>query len=314
VVIENFSPRVLDDFDLGPDVLQAANPAVIVVRMPAFGLDGPWRDRVGFAPTMEQLSGLAWLTGYPDGPPIAPRGACDPLAGAHATFAVLAALSCRNGVSPGMLVEVPMIEVALNVTAEQMLEYQRTGDVLVREGNRGPHAAPQNVYGCAGDEAWVALAVANDQQWEALCKALGEPAWTADPELSNHQGRRRQHDRIDHELAAWFATQDVTDVVARLWDAGVPISPVILPPDVVSNEQLRSRRFFEQLEHPLAGCDLYAGLPFGRPDFGEHWWRSHPPLVGEHNEEVLGGELGRSASELEEWRGKRLIGDRPLGL
>jgi crotonobetainyl-CoA:carnitine CoA-transferase CaiB-like acyl-CoA transferase len=314
VVIENFSPRVLDDFDLGPDVLLAANPAVIVVRMPAFGLDGPWRDRVGFAPTMEQLSGLAWRTGYTDGPPIAPRGACDPLAGAHATFAVLAALVCRDRVSSGIVVEVPMIEVALNVTAEQMLEYQRTGEVLVREGNRGPNAAPQNVYACAGEECWVALAVASDRQWEALRGALGHPVWSTDPELADHDGRRRHHDRIDRELTAWFAAQDASAALARLLDAGVPAAPVILPPDVVSNEQLRSRQFFEELEHPLAGCDLYAGLPFGRPDFRPRWWRSHPPLLGEHNDEVLGGELGRSAGELHEWRQKRIIGERPLGL
>jgi crotonobetainyl-CoA:carnitine CoA-transferase CaiB-like acyl-CoA transferase len=160
----------------------------------------------------------------------------------------------------------------------------------------------------------VALAVSNDQQWEALRNALGEPGWAADPALSNHQGRRRNHDRIDRELRAWFATQDVTDVVARLWGAGVPIAPVVLPPDVVSNEQLRSRRFFEELEHPLAGCDLYAGLPFGQPDFRDRWWRSHPPLLGEHNDEILGGELGRSAGVLKEWREKRVIGDRPVGL
>jgi len=314
VVMENFSPRVLDDFDLGPDVLLAANPAVIVVRMPAFGLDGPWRDRVGFAPTMEQLSGLAWRTGYPDGPPIAPRGACDPLAGAHAGFAVLAALACRDRVSSGMVVEVPMIEVALNVTAEQMLEYQRTGEVLAREGNRGPNAAPQNVYPCAGDECWVALAIANDQQWEALRRALGQPRWSDDPELSHHDGRRRHGDRMDRELSAWFAAQDAAAAIARLRDAGVPVAPVILPPDVVINEQLRSRQFFEELEHPLAGCDLYAGLPFGRPDFRPRWWRSHPPVLGEHNDEVLGGELGRSPGELGEWRRKRIIGERPLGL
>jgi crotonobetainyl-CoA:carnitine CoA-transferase CaiB-like acyl-CoA transferase len=86
-VIENFSPRVMEAFGLGDDVLADVNPQAVVVRMPAFGLDGPWRDRVGFAPTMEQLSGMAWLTGYPDGAPMAPRGACDPLAGLHAAFA-----------------------------------------------------------------------------------------------------------------------------------------------------------------------------------------------------------------------------------
>src|SRR5699024_104254 len=92
VVIENFSPRVMDHFGLTAEALLGINPRLVVARMPAFGLDGAWRDRVGFAPTMEQIAGLAWVTGLPDGPPVAPRGACDPLAGAHAALAVLAAL------------------------------------------------------------------------------------------------------------------------------------------------------------------------------------------------------------------------------
>ena len=102
VVIENFSPRVMDHFGLTADVLLEVNPKVVVARMPAFGLDGPWRERVGFAPTMEQIAGLAWVTGLPEDPPVTPRGACDPLAGVHAAFAVLAALQFaeRTGVGP----------------------------------------------------------------------------------------------------------------------------------------------------------------------------------------------------------------------
>src|SRR5581483_10871593 len=100
-VIENFSPRVLDQFGLGDDTLLNVNPRLVVVRMPAFGLEGPWRDRVGFAPTMEQIAGLAWVTGLPDGPPVAPRGACDPLAGVHAAFALLAAVNFANRTGAG---------------------------------------------------------------------------------------------------------------------------------------------------------------------------------------------------------------------
>ena len=117
MVIENFSPRVMDQFGLGADALLELNPRLVVVRMPAFGLTGPWRDRVGFAPTMEQIAGLAWVTGLPDGSPVAPRGACDPLAGAHAAFAALAALEFADRTGRGQLVEVPMIETVLNVTA-----------------------------------------------------------------------------------------------------------------------------------------------------------------------------------------------------
>ena len=127
VVIENFSPRVMDQFGLGADALLELNPELVVVRMPAFGLTGPWRDRVGFAPTMEQIAGLAWVTGLPEGPPVAPRGACDPLAGAHAAFAALAALEFADRTGRGQLVEVPMIETVLNVTAVQTMEFEVFG-------------------------------------------------------------------------------------------------------------------------------------------------------------------------------------------
>jgi crotonobetainyl-CoA:carnitine CoA-transferase CaiB-like acyl-CoA transferase len=136
-VIENFSPRVMDRFGLTADALLQVNPKLVVARMPAFGLDGPWRERVGFAPTMEQIAGLAWVTGLPEGPPVAPRGACDPLAGVHAAFAVLAALHYAERTGSGQLVELPMIETVLNATAIQPMEFEVFGATLSRQGNRG---------------------------------------------------------------------------------------------------------------------------------------------------------------------------------
>src|SRR5207253_6206291 len=121
-------------------------------RMPAFGLDGPWRDRTGFAQTMECIAGMAWLTGFPDRPPVLVRGACDPLAGMHAVVATLVALAERDEHGGGRLVEVAMVEAALNAAAEPVIEHDASGTVLSRAGNRGPVAAPQGVYPCAGED------------------------------------------------------------------------------------------------------------------------------------------------------------------
>jgi crotonobetainyl-CoA:carnitine CoA-transferase CaiB-like acyl-CoA transferase len=313
-VIENFSPRVMEAFGLGHDALHEVNPRAVVVRMPAFGLDGLWRERVGFAPTMEQLSGMAWMTGFADGAPMAPRGACDPLAGLHAAFALIAALARRDRTGDGALVELPMIEVALNVTAEQVIEHDVHGVVLQRDGNRGPAAAPQNVYGCAGDEQWVALAVATDEQWAALRRVLGDPSWAADPSLATHGSRRAAHDVLDRELSAWFATRRRDAVVERLAAAGIPAAPVVLPPDVVDNVQLRARGFFETLDHPHTGPTEYAGLPLARLRGVERWCRRPAPTLGQHNDEVLGGELGLTPAELARLRAAQVIGDRPAGL
>ncbi len=311
-VVENFSPRVIEQFGLDWEELHASNPRLIMVRMPAFGLDGPWRDRVGFAPTMEQLSGMAWRTGFREGAPMAPRGACDPIAGAHAAVAFLAALSHRDRTGEGQLVEVPMVEVALNLTAEQVIEHQVHGVVLQRDGNRGV-GAPQNVYRCAGDDAWIALAVETDAQWGGLVRALGSPAWAGEDGLSTAVGRRRAHDELDARLAPWFASRSVADAVATLLANGVPAAEVVLPPAVVENEQLVDRDFFEQLFHPDAGWQRYAGLPFHAPPVAG-WCQSPPPTLGQHNDEVLGADLGLADGELDELRSRQVIGDRPLGL
>jgi crotonobetainyl-CoA:carnitine CoA-transferase CaiB-like acyl-CoA transferase len=311
-VVENFSPRVIDQFGLGWEELAAINPRLIMVRMPAFGLDGPWRDRVGFAPTMEQLSGMAWRTGFADGPPMAPRGACDPIAGAHAAVALLAALTHRDRTGEGQLVEVPMVEVALNLTAEQVIEYQVHDVLLQRDGNRGV-GAPQNVYRCAGEDAWIALAVETDAQWQGLVQALGSPAWAGDPALATAPARRRVHDELDARLAAWLATRAPAEAVDVLLAAGVPAAEVVSPPAALENEQLVDRGFFEQLRHPDAGCQHYAGLPV-HPAPAGGWCHRPPPTLGQHNDDVLAGEIGLAPSELDELRRRRVIGERPLGL
>ncbi len=199
VFIENFSPRVVENFGLEWDSVHAINPRTILVRMPAFGLSGPWRDNVGFAQTMEQISGLAWITGHAYDQPRIQRGPCDPLAGMHAAFATLVALAEREKTGIGHRLECTMVEGALNAAAELSIEWSAYGVELSRDGNRGPEGAPQNVYACqgkqAGKESWLALAVTNDAQWRALKDLLGQPAWAEDAELASHAGRRRKHER-----------------------------------------------------------------------------------------------------------------------
>ena len=227
VLIENFTPRVMDQFGLDDEMLRARNPRLVVVRMPAFGLDGPWRDRTGFAQTMESVSGLAWRTGFEDDLPTLVLGACDPLAGAHAVYATLLALESRHRAGAGMLVESVMVESALNVAAEAIVEHGAGGPILGRRGNRGPDAAPQGVYPCAGTDSWVAVAVAHDEQWQALVRALGSPPWAADPALGTEAGRRADHDRIDEHLGRWTAARDAAEVASTLSSAGVPAEVVI---------------------------------------------------------------------------------------
>ncbi|MCU1487169.1 MAG: L-carnitine dehydratase/bile acid-inducible protein [Actinomycetia bacterium] len=304
VVVENFTPRVLDQFGLGWDRIHELNPRALLVRMPAFGLDGPWRDRTGFAQTMESVTGMAWVTGLADGPPVLVRGACDPLAGMHAVFATLLALRQRERTGVGVLVEATMVEAALNAAAEAVFEHDVHGVVLGREGNRGPLAAPQGAYRCAGDDAWVALAVADDVQWEALRGHLG---WEPDAGLATADGRRAAHDALDERLGAWFASQDAVAAAEALAAAGVPAEVVIAARDIDANPQLRHRRLFEVEDHPVTGRTDVPTMPF-RFASVERWMRLPSPTLGQHNDEVL-GEVA-DADELAALRRAGAIGER----
>jgi crotonobetainyl-CoA:carnitine CoA-transferase CaiB-like acyl-CoA transferase len=290
-VIENFSPRVMDQFGLGADALLDLKPDLVVVRMPAFGLTGPWRDRVGFAPTMEQIAGLAWVTGLPEGPPVPPRGACDPLAGAHAAFASLAALEFTDRTGRGQLVEVPMIETVLNVTATQTIEFDVFGEVLSRRGNRGHPAATQDLYRCAGDDNWIAISMHTDAQRNALAELTG-----------------------GSELGEWLAAQDLDAVVDTLASAGIPAAAVVSPSLVTENPQLRHRCFFERLEHPRTGEGLYPTPPFAPLDGENRWLQRPPPTLGEHNAEVLTELCGLTDADLQRLTAEGVIGTRPKGL
>ncbi len=313
VVIENFSPRVMDQFGLTADVLLKVNPKLVVARMPAFGLAGPWRDRVGFAPTMEQIAGLAWVTGLPETPPVTPRGACDPLAGVHAAFAVLAALNFAERTGSGQLVELPMLETVLNATAVQAIEYEVFGVTLSRRGNRGHGEFIQNIYRCSGDDDWIAVTVRDDRQWRALVELMGGPAW-CDEGLSTIAGRRERADYIDSRLQDWFAGQSLESTVERLAGAGVPAAPVVSPSLVTENPQLRDRGFFEALDHPSTGAGLYPCPPFARLAGQDSWLLRPPPRLGEHNDEVLRSRCGLTDADLARLAAAGVIGTRPKGL
>jgi crotonobetainyl-CoA:carnitine CoA-transferase CaiB-like acyl-CoA transferase len=314
VVIENFSPRVMEHFGLTAEALLAVNPRLVIARMPAFGLDGPWRDRVGFAPTMEQIAGLAWVTGLPDGPPVPPRGACDPLAGVHAAFAITAALSFAERTGEGQLVELPMIETVLNVTAVQPMEAEVFGVTLSRQGNRGHGWVIQNLYRCVGDDDWIAVTVRTDDQWQALVKLMGRPSWTDDHRLGTVTGRRERADDIDRRLGDWFGGRELRCAVDELAGAGIPAAPVVSPSLVTENPQLNDREFLETLDHPRTGPGRYPRPPFA-PLGGQHTWLMRPPpTLGEHNGEVLRDLCGLTDQDLARLASAGVIGTRPKGL
>jgi crotonobetainyl-CoA:carnitine CoA-transferase CaiB-like acyl-CoA transferase len=313
IVIENFTPRVLENFGLDWDVIHAANPTAIMVRMPAFGLTGPWRDRPGFAQTMEQITGLAWMTGHVEDQPRIQRGPCDPNGGLHAVFATLVALERRDRTGQGCFVEAPMFDAALAIAAEPVIEWSAHGVMVERMGNRGPTAAPQNLYPAAEIEQWVAIACETDAQWRGLCEVLGLQDDLADLSLATIDGRREQQDRLDDLIGTWVAARSAQEAVTALRSAGVPAAVAADHRRASFHEQMIARNFFETIDHPVVGTHPTPTMPF-RYASVDHWLRGPAPTIGQHNAEILGELLGHDADELAALETAGVIGTRPQGV
>ncbi len=274
VVVENFTPRVLEGFGLDYEAVRAARSDAVMVRMPAFGLSGPWRDRPGFAQTMEQITGMAWVTGYAGGPPIIPGGPVDPMVGAHAALAIVAALEHRARTGEGQLVEVPLLEVATAVTAEQVIRYAMDETLLDRRGTDG-------VYAALGEDEWLMLDVASDPM-------------------------------PPDERAQWCATREAEAAAAELRAAGVPAAAMVPGYQTLDDPQLKARHFFEPQEHPHVGRQEYPSWPM-RMSAGPATFSTGPaPTLGQHTEEVLREELGVTDDELARLRELHVIGTTPV--
>lgn len=316
VLVENYTPRVIEQIGLDYDTVRALRPDAIMVRMPGFGLDGPWRDNPAFAYVIEDASGLTWRTGYSDRNPVEPYSLGDPNAGVHALVGLLLALEHRRRTGKGMLVEAAMVDAALNITAEQVIEYSAYGNLLERDGNRGPHAAPQNLYRAAGidefgrPDNWVALAVATDEQWAALAEALGCPDWATAPHMRTAAGRRTHHDEIDEHLSAWCADRAAGEIVDVLWAAGVPVAEVRQPHRQAEIPQLTHRNFFEPVPHPINPTARHSTVPARFSAGPARYHRRHAPLLGQDNDAVL-SELGYSAAEIATLEKDKVIGGVP---
>lgn len=314
VIVENFTPRVLEQIGLDFAAVQAVRPDAIMLRMPGFGLDGPWRDNPAFAYVIEAASGIGWLTGYPDRNPYEPYSVGDPNAGVHALNALLLALEHRRATGQGVHIEAAMVDAALNIAAEQVIEYSAYGGLLQRNGNRGPTAAPQNLYRTneidefGRRDCWVAVAVATDEQWASLCEALERPDWVA--EFSTAEARRRHHDLIDEHLNAWCEQRSGDEIVDALWGHGVPVARVMQPHRQTELPQLAARGFFEDVDHPVNTRTPHSTLPFTSSRRAEKIHVRPAPLLGQHNHEVL-SELGLSDKDIEELEANGVIGTAP---
>ncbi len=300
VVVENFSPRVIEEFGLDYESLVELKPDVILVRMPGFGLQGPWRDYVGWAFNFEQTSGMSAATGYAEGPPCNLQGPADPIVGVHAGVALLAALEHRRRTGEGQLIEIAQIEVAASVAAEPVIQYSMNGVVAPREGNRR-RGRLQGVYPTAVDGAWVAISVRDDADWTRLVEAMSR--------TDLQQGLA--HDAFDEAVADWTRTMAPSELVDILSAQHIPAEQVLTADRMYDIAQLDERGFYQTLEHSITGEHRYPGWPFRISPGPVAHHRSAPPTLGQHNEEVLRS-LGLTDDEIGDLRARHVIGETAL--
>lgn len=308
VVIENYSPRVMPQFGLSADDLQAINPDIINVTMPGYGRTGPARDWVAYGSCLDSHGGLTMLTGYRDDNPW--KGGIawpDPIAGLHAVVSTLIAIWDRSaGLTRGQTVEVAQFESLLNVVGDQLLAAQ-LGSAASPLGGRHAAQAPHGVYRCLGHDRWVSLSVVDDSRWGAMVDLLAlDDRWHSWDVTT----RQANHDQIDAAIEAWTSTHDHMLAMYRLQEVGIAAGAVVDAAGLRSDPQLNSRAVMETINQPDVGTMALTRTPIrfnGRyPELGA------APGLGQHNDEVL-EQFGVGADERSRLRSLAVVTDEPPG-
>lgn len=308
VLVENFRPGTLEEWGLGPDVLKADNPGLIVTRVSGFGQTGPYAKRAGFGSVAEAMAGMRHLAGYPDRPP--PRVGLsigDSLAGVFGAMGVLLALRSRDAHAPhqGQVVDVAITESVLAVLESVVSEYSGTGAIRGRTGSILPGVAPSNLYPTA-DGTWILIGANADGIFRRLAVAMGEPELGTDERYATHSARGRHQDELDARIAVWTGRHGLDHLVTLLESHGVPAGPVNDAAGVVEDAHLREREAVIEVETADFGTLAMQGVaPRLSETPGGVAWAG--PALGEHTDAVLGDRLGLGAAELADLRARRII-------
>jgi benzylsuccinate CoA-transferase BbsF subunit len=312
IVSNNFRPGVMERWGLGYPQIAAVNPSVIYLAMPMQGNRGPHKDYIGFGSTISALCGLVGMAGVPGRPPIGtgthyPDHVPNP---GHALVAVLAAAFHRARTGEGQHIELAQIESTVNMLGPSILAHGASGALPQTNGNRRPGAVPRGVFPClppsSGEEAWCAIEVSDDRQWQGLVAALGAPQWMREDKLAALADREACQSEIETRLAQETRRYPAGDLMRLLQAHGVPAAVVATSADVTSDPQLAARGYWHTVPHAEMGSVL-VNLPPFRVVGEERAAPGPPPLLGEHTVEIASELLGLDEAEC-----RRLIDEKVL--
>lgn len=248
VLLENFRPGRLDAWGLGYDSLRAENPRLVYASISGYGQDGPYRDRVGFGNIAESMSGLRYVTGYPDQPPVRIGvSLADELAALYCVVGIQAALVARERDGVGDCIDISLLESSIAITQGMLPEYDALGVVRERSGNFHNAVAPSNIYPTR-DGKWIAIGANANSLFRRFVAAMGRPELADDPRFRGNRERTEHGAQIDVLIAEWTRTLDIAEIARILAVAQVPSGPVYAIDEIVADEQVRAREVVRHLD------------------------------------------------------------------
>ena len=304
VVSENFAPGVMENWGLTYGRLRELVPEVIYARMSGFGHTGPHASYRSYGPVVQAVSGLSHISGLPGQEPSGwGLSYMDNMAAYFNSAGLLLAVLQRQRTGRGTEIDVSAVEAGIGLLGPLLLDaevnHRSTRRPDYPPGNRLEHppAAPHGVYPSRGEDEWVAIAVFNDDEWDRLVAALGQPAWTADPRFGSQPSRHAHQDPLDEHLSAWTRDRLRHETMDLLQAAGVRAAAVQNARDLTTTDpQVAAHGLFFELDHPVIGPALFEGVPFLASSFTPDHWRS-APLMGEDNAYVFKTFVGLADDE-----------------
>ncbi|MDP7357883.1 MAG: CoA transferase [Pseudomonadales bacterium] len=311
-VIENNTSTVLPKLGLDYPHLKEVNPEIIMISMPAFGMASPWSHHRAYGSTVEQASGLPHLNGRAEWPPTQQHVALgDPVAGINAAVGLLIALYHKQQTGEGQFIDFSQVESVLPLGAHGIIEQSMNGRSWPRLGSRHPECAPHGVYRCDGEESWLAVTCFTDRQWQAFAVAIGREDLPGDARFRDSGKRKDNEDALDEVIAAWTIERSAQEAMSVLQGSAVPAGVVTSTQNLLDDEHLQARGFFEWAKGVHADLRLYP-LPAFRMSGERQGVRWPAPMLGEHNDTVLKGKLGLSEVEMHILADKQIIGTVPI--
>jgi crotonobetainyl-CoA:carnitine CoA-transferase CaiB-like acyl-CoA transferase len=298
VLVENFRPGTLERWNLDPKTLLEMHPRLIVLRMTAFGQDGPYRERAGFGTLAEAMTGIAAVSGWEDRPPMLPPFAlADTMAAMLATSAILAAYIRAKETGAGEIIDCAIYEAAMKLTELHMMDYDQTGHVPIRKGNELEFTAPRGAFACS-DDLWVALSGSSQSIAERFIHAIGGDELARDPRFTTNSDRLKNGDALNNAIGAWCKVRTRQEVLDTLIPLGCAIGPLETIPTVFENPQIQFRKSYVSVDDATFGSmKMMRALPdFAKTE--EAQIVPGPSAVGADTERLLKRDLGLSDAEI----------------